>query len=60
MLKLLSFIFFLVTFIRNKLYDYHIIKAVSAKAFVISIGNLSVGGTGKTPFAIMMIKKLKP
>jgi len=30
-----------------------------ANSFVISIGNLSVGGTGKTPFVIFLTKALK-
>lgn len=35
--------------IRGILYDYYIIKSYKADAFVVSIGNITTGGTGKTP-----------
>jgi tetraacyldisaccharide 4'-kinase len=36
--------------LRNNLYDRRILKAVRAPGYVISIGNLTWGGTGKTSF----------
>ena len=43
---------------RNALYDRGIIGAESLKWPVISIGNLSVGGSGKTPFTILLGEEL--
>jgi len=50
-------LFFLIgVFIRNKLYDYGFIKISRLKAKVISVGNVSSGGTGKTPFAELITR----
>jgi len=35
--------------IRNYLYDKELLPVASSRAFVISVGNISWGGTGKTP-----------
>ena len=45
--------------IRNKLYDWKIFKSYSFNVPVISIGNLSVGGTGKTPHIEYLIRLLQ-
>ncbi len=45
-------------FIRNKLYDYKILKSTSYKLPVISLGNLAMGGTGKTPHVEYLIRLL--
>lgn len=45
--------------LRNKLYDNGIFKSTSFKIPVISVGNLSFGGTGKTPMVEYLIKLLK-
>jgi len=52
-------IYYLVTWLRNKLYDLGIKKSMSYKLPVICVGNLSVGGTGKTPMIEYLIKLLK-
>ncbi len=41
---------------RNLLYDYKILKTYKSSIPVISIGNITAGGTGKTPFVIYLTK----
>ncbi len=45
--------------IRNLLYDKRCIKTSKFDIPVISVGNLTVGGTGKTPFVIYLAQYLK-
>lgn len=44
--------------IRNVLFDTHILPSQSYEVPIISIGNLSYGGTGKTPLIEYMIRLL--
>ncbi|NNC95187.1 MAG: tetraacyldisaccharide 4'-kinase [Chitinophagales bacterium] len=44
--------------LRNKMYDTQIYKSVRFEIPVISVGNLSVGGTGKTPHIEYLINLL--
>ncbi|MCU1312027.1 MAG: tetraacyldisaccharide 4-kinase [Candidatus Angelobacter sp.] len=44
---------------RNALYDSGVLKTQRLKWPVVSVGNLSVGGTGKTPFTIMLGEMLQ-
>ncbi|MFZ4399777.1 MAG: tetraacyldisaccharide 4'-kinase [Bacteroidales bacterium] len=48
----------MVVFVRNLLFDLKIIKSKSFDIPVISVGNLSVGGTGKTPHIEYLIRLL--
>ncbi len=43
---------------RNKLFDWQVIRSVKFELPVISIGNITVGGTGKTPHAEYLISLL--
>ena len=55
----LSIIFKFFTDIRNKLYDCNFLKSEKINVPVISVGNLSTGGTGKTPLVDFIIYNLK-
>ena len=57
----ISLIYGLVIYIRNRLYDNQIIlKSASFKIPIITIGNITVGGTGKTPHTEYLIETLSP
>lgn len=53
-----SIIYGFLTFIRNKCYDWGICAQTAYKIPVISVGNITVGGTGKTPFVEFLIKTM--
>jgi tetraacyldisaccharide 4'-kinase len=45
--------------VRNALYDRKLIRQEELQGPVISVGNLSVGGAGKTPFVILLGELLR-
>lgn len=54
MLYIPSCVYGLISKVRNLLYDYGILRSERVNAKVISIGNLTTGGTGKTPITGMI------
>jgi len=57
--KTLLFPYWCVLAIRNKLYDKGVFKSESFDIPVVSVGNISAGGTGKTPHTEMIVQALK-
>ncbi|MFZ0452227.1 MAG: tetraacyldisaccharide 4'-kinase [Ignavibacteriaceae bacterium] len=45
--------------VRNKFFDKNIFKAKKVDAKVISVGNITIGGSGKTPLVIYLANLLK-
>ena len=54
-----SFLYYLITIVRNLLYDLRVLKSQKLQEPSICIGNLSVGGSGKTPMTIYLTNLLK-
>jgi len=54
-----SIIYGIVVYIRNRLYDYNIFSSKSFRLPIISVGNITVGGTGKTPHVEYLTELLK-
>ncbi len=47
------------TFMRNKFFDWHLLKEVEFDIPVIAVGNLAVGGTGKTPHVEFIVDMMR-
>lgn len=54
----LAVVYHLITAIRNKMYDFGIFKSVRFRVPIIGVGNLSVGGSGKSPMVMYLAKLL--
>ena len=54
-----SWIYGAVVKARNKLYDSGILKETEHDVAVVSVGNLTIGGTGKTPHVEYLVDHLK-
>ena len=58
-MNLLSYIFAAGVQLRNRLYDRGVLRSRRLTGPVVSIGNLSVGGSGKTPFVLLLGELLR-
>lgn len=56
----LALLYGVIVWLRNKLYDWGLSSSISFSLPVISVGNLTVGGTGKTPHIEYLIELLLP
>lgn len=52
-------LFALIVKLRNKLFDKEIFRTESVDAKVVSVGNINIGGSGKTPLVIFLVNLLK-
>ncbi len=59
LLKPLSVIYGAIIYLRNQFFEWGIFKQRSFDIPVLAIGNLSVGGTGKTPHTEYIVETLK-
>ena len=55
---ILSWIYGAVIALRHRLYDWGIMRSYQFDIPVVCIGNITVGGTGKTPMAEMLIREI--
>ncbi|WP_461788306.1 tetraacyldisaccharide 4'-kinase [Pedobacter sp.] len=54
-----NLVYALVIFVRNQLYDWGVFKSTSFDMPIICIGNLAVGGSGKTPTTEYLVRLLR-
>ena len=52
----LGWLYGIVTFVRNKLFDWKVLSSHNIEKKSIVVGNLSVGGTGKSPLVEFIIR----
>ena len=58
LLRIVSVIYAVGVCLRNWCYDKRLLKSFKVDAEVISVGNITAGGTGKTPLVIWLCRKL--
>lgn len=58
-LRPFSWLYCSIVFLRRGLYRVHLLRSTRLKVPVIVVGNISVGGTGKTPLVVSVVETLK-
>jgi len=58
-LRPLSWLYCSIVYIRRGLYRLRLLRSTQLKVPVIVVGNISVGGTGKTPLVVSVVETLK-
>ncbi len=56
LLRVPSLFYSAVTKLRNKMYNKKLLPTYTSKSYIISVGNLTTGGVGKTPFTLEVAK----
>jgi len=54
-----SFFYWIGVTVRNRLFDLRMLRSTGFDLPVVSIGNITIGGTGKTPHVEMLVRMLK-
>ena len=58
-LHALAFLFGGIVALRNRAYDVGLLRATRVDAPVVCVGNLTTGGTGKTPMVVHVVRELE-
>ena len=58
-MKIIQLFIYLLSTLRFKLYEKKILKNYSFNIPVLSVGNISMGGTGKTPMVNWLVQYIK-
>lgn len=59
LLRILSWLYTGIVAARNLMYAHRVLPSQKVPCWVVSIGNLAVGGTGKTPMTIFLTRRIK-
>ncbi len=52
-----SLLYWLAIFVRNKLYDWRILRSASFNIPIVCVGNIAAGGTGKSPMVEWILRQ---